>query len=79
MKFLHPSGIMTILVFGLIESTLRHKLVNYLLSATFILATITTVILLIDYWHILIPAALLIIFICSLLSNLRELGSRRQT
>lgn len=68
-----------VLVYGLIESAMRRKLINYLLIASFLLATISLVIVLINNWFLIIPAALLLIFAFSLLTNVRELRVRRNS
>ncbi|MCO5206135.1 MAG: hypothetical protein M9928_13965 [Anaerolineae bacterium] len=68
-----------VLIYGLIESAMRRKLINYLLIASFLLATISLVIVLINNWFLIIPAALLLIFAFSLLTNVRELRVRRNS
>jgi hypothetical protein len=68
---------LAILLFGAIESALRGKLTNYLLTATAFLAVISAVVLTVTYWRWVIPGALLFIFLYSLLTNVRELRSRR--
>ncbi|MFN2138872.1 MAG: hypothetical protein ACK2U5_00210 [Candidatus Promineifilaceae bacterium] len=69
--------LLTLLIFGMIEAALRERLARFLLSATVIMALIGSAVLIWEYWRWVIPAALLFIFIFSLLSNLRELRARR--
>ena len=71
-------AVLAILFFGAIESTLRDKLTDYLLAATVVLAVIGAVALTINYWRWVIPGALLFVFLYSLLTNVRELRSRRK-
>ena len=70
-------AMLAILLFGAIESALRDKLTSYLLSATVVLAGLGVVVLFLGYWRWIIPGALLFVFLYSLLTNLRELRSRR--
>ena len=67
---------LTVLVFGAIEASLRDKLANYLLTATVLLAGLGVVVLVIRYRGWVIPGALLLVFLYSLLMNLRELRTR---
>lgn len=64
------------LIFGAIEAGMRGKLGDYLLMATIILALIATVLLFWFNWRWLIPLGILLIFVYSLLVNVRELRSR---
>ncbi|MEZ4519961.1 MAG: hypothetical protein R3C44_25085, partial [Chloroflexota bacterium] len=68
---------MFILLFGFVEAALRSKATTYLLTTTIILAVIGVIALTISYWRWVIPAILIGIFLYSLLSNFRELMSRR--
>ena len=49
----------------------------YLLAATITLAAIGALVLLVSYWRWAIPGGLLLIFLYSLVNNLRELRARR--
>ena len=69
--------VVTILTFGVIEATLRGRAVPYLLTSTVVLAAISAAVLIYDYWRWLLPGALLAVFLYSLLTNLRELRTRR--
>ena len=64
---------LVLLLFGLIESALRNKTTVYLLTTTIVLAVIGAVTLVIQYWQWVIPAALVGVFVYSLITNLREL------
>lgn len=80
--FFHPAHwplwiALVILLFGLIEASLRGKAVNYLLTTTILLAAIGAVVLAIEYWRWVIPGVLIGIFVYSLLNNMRELRARR--
>ena len=70
--------VLSILIFGMIESALRNRLSNYILSATVSLAAISAVVLIFEYWRVMIPGIPLVIFLYALVSNLRELRTRRR-
>lgn len=67
---------LVLLLFGFIEAGLRRKAVNYLLTATIILAAIGAMALVVEYWRWVIPGVLILIFLYSLVGNLRELRAR---
>ena len=70
--------VLSFLIFGMIESALRNKLTQYILRVTISLAAIGTVVLIFEYWRVVIPGIPLLIFLYSLISNLRELRMHRK-
>jgi hypothetical protein len=75
--FLPPNWWMWALVIGLffavVESTMRGKLTNLLLNIVIILAIITALILVWEWWRVLVILALIAIVIHTIRDNVREL------
>ncbi len=66
-------GVLVILSFVIIETTLRGKLTNLLLNTTVLLAIIASGILFIEFFWLLVFALLLAVARLLILQNLREL------
>jgi hypothetical protein len=67
--------VVVLLVFGAIEATTRGRLVNYLLTMTIILAVIASVILVIEFWELILALGVAAIVVFVIVGNLRELRS----
>jgi hypothetical protein len=63
-----------LLAFGAMEAVVSRRLSNYLLSVAIVLAGITTLILLFEFWEIALVAALTAFVVFVIRDNLRELG-----
>jgi hypothetical protein len=61
------------LALGAIEAATRNRLTNYLLTTVIILALIASVILVIEFWQIIIALAVIAAVIFMVVDNLREL------
>lgn len=77
---LRPAGWLTWivlvgLIFLAIESTLRGRLPNFLLNLTLILAGVTGVVLLVEFWWLVFILAFLGLAVSTITTNLRELWS----
>ena len=62
-----------LLVFGAIEAATRGRLTNYLLTTVIIPAIIASVILVVEYWQLLLVLAVVGVVIFMIVDNLREL------
>jgi hypothetical protein len=65
-------------VFVTIEATVHGRLANLLLNVTIVLAVITSIILIKDFWWLIIILALFGLVITTILENLQELGGRKR-
>jgi hypothetical protein len=61
------------LALGAIEAATRNRLTNYLLTTVIILALIASVILVIEFWQVIIALAVIAAVIFMVVDNLREL------
>ena len=63
-----------LLVFGAIEAATRGRLTNFLLTTVIILAIIAGVILVIEFWQLILVLAVFGVVIFMMVDNLRELA-----
>ena len=65
------------LIFATVEAAVRGKLPNFLLSLTIVLAVITTILLVIDFWWLVLIFIMFALVIAMIFGNLRELWSSK--
>ncbi|MCB0196542.1 MAG: hypothetical protein KDJ65_31605 [Anaerolineae bacterium] len=64
------------LAFAMVEATVRRRLSQFLLNTTIVLAVITGLILIKEFWYLLLIVALLALVVTMIMDNLRELRQR---
>jgi hypothetical protein len=79
--YFHPDGWPIWLAVALVsilavEATVRGRLINFLLSTTMVLGVITALVLMADFFWLLVVLALAAVVVYSVFSNLREMAGR---
>jgi len=79
--FFHPDGWpiwLAVALFSIlaVEAVVRGRLVNFLLTATMVLGVITALVLVVDFFWLLVVLALAALVVYSVFSNLREMAGR---
>ena len=65
------------LIFATVEATTRGKLANFLLNLTIVLAVITGILLVLDFWWLVLIFIMFALVVAMIFGNLRELwGSK---
>ena len=79
--YFHPDGWpiwLAVALFSIlaVEAAVRGRLVNFLLTATMVLGVITALVLVVDFFWLLVVLALAALVVYSVFSNLREMAGR---
>ncbi len=79
--YFHPDGWpiwLAVALFSIlaVEAVVRGRLINFLLTATMVLGVITTLVLVVDFFWLLVVLALAALVVYSVFSNLREMAGR---